>query len=226
MRNAAGQPPDGIHLLRFEQLCEGGFPLPRALLDELFELLVETAQLRRSLEHALLEVGIEALQLTRLAVQIDEHLDLRAQQLGHHRNGHVVDGAELVAAQLVEVGVHDRRYEDDGGPLEARVLANHRRKLEPVQIRHADVDEDQCDVVLQQTLERLARRARFQQRLADFGEHDLMAQELRLLIVDQKDVHLVGQRRELGHGHGRCAHRCSHIRSADSNCSTLTGLAR
>ncbi len=29
------------------------------------------------------------------------------------------------------------------------------------------------------------------QLLADLGEHDLVAQQLRLLIVDQQDVHLV-----------------------------------
>ena len=62
--------------------------------------------------------------------------------------------------------------------------------------------------------------------LADLGEHDLMAQQLRLLIVDQQDIHLVGGRLELGCGHGGRAHRCSHIRSADSNCSTFTGFAR
>ena len=42
--------------------------------------------------------------------------------------------------------------------LEARMLANHRRQFESVQIRHAHIDENQRDFVLQQAFERLARR--------------------------------------------------------------------
>ena len=75
--------------------------------------------------------------------------------------------------------------------LEARMLANHRRELEAVQIRHAHVDQDQCDFVLEQALERLARRRRLQQVLADLREHGLMAQQFGLLVVDQQNVHLV-----------------------------------
>ena len=51
---------------------------------------------------------------------------------------------------------------------------------------------------------------------------DLVAEELRRLVVDQQDVDLiVGCSRRL-----LPAQRCSHIRSADSSCSVLTGLAR
>jgi hypothetical protein len=41
VRDAAGQPADGVHLLRLEQLRERGLALARALLDALLELLVE-----------------------------------------------------------------------------------------------------------------------------------------------------------------------------------------
>ena len=42
--------------------------------------------------------------------------------------------------------------------LEARMLADHRGELEAVELGHADVDQDNGDVVRQQVLERLARR--------------------------------------------------------------------
>ena len=76
-----------------------------------------------------------------------------------------------------------------------------------------------ADFVLQQALERLARRRRLEQVLADLGEHDLVAQQLRLLVVDQQDIDLVGAL--MGQ-----SHRCSHMRNADSSCSMFTGFAR
>ena len=38
------------------------------------------------------------------------------------------------------------------------MLADHRGELKAVEIRHADVDQDDGDVVLQQMLQRLACR--------------------------------------------------------------------
>ena len=40
------------------------------------------------------------------------------------------------------------------------MLADHRRQLEAVELGHADIDQDDGDVVLEQMLERLARRVR------------------------------------------------------------------
>jgi len=79
MRHAARQLPDGVHLLRFEQLRHRYFPLARPLLDPQFQLLVEPLQFGGSLGDALLELCIEAFELPSLAVQIHEHLDLGPQ---------------------------------------------------------------------------------------------------------------------------------------------------
>ena len=43
--------------------------------------------------------------------------------------------------------------------LEARVLLNHRRQLEAVGFRHADVDENDGDFVLEQDLRMPAGRS-------------------------------------------------------------------
>ncbi len=50
-----------------------------------------------------------------------------------------------------------------------------------------------------------------EQILAHLGEHDLVAQQLRLAVVDQQNIDLVGSAHELDQ-------RCSHIRSADISC--------
>ena len=99
-----------------------------------------------------LELGVELLELAGLAVQLGEHLDLGAQHFRHHRHRHVVDRAHLVAAQPIDVGQLDGRDEDDRGLLKARMLADHRRELEAVELRHADVDQNDGDVVLEQKL--------------------------------------------------------------------------
>ena len=54
-------------------------------------------------------------------------------------------------------------------------------------------------------------------------EDRLVGQQLGRLVVDQQDVDPVDARRR---GHHRRSYRCSHMRSADSSCSVLTGLAR
>ncbi len=90
MSNAAGQLADGVHFLSFEQLRERRFALACALLDPQLQLLIEARSSRRSLGDALLEFGIEPLELPGLAVQVHEHLHLGTQQLRHHGYRHVV----------------------------------------------------------------------------------------------------------------------------------------
>ena len=74
------------------------------------------------------------------------------------------------------------------------MLADHGRELEAVEIRHAHIDEDERDLVLEQTLEGLARRGGLEQVLADLGEHDLVAQQLRLLSSTSRILTLSGRR--------------------------------
>ena len=92
------------------------------------------------------------------------------------------------------------------------MLADHRGQLEAVEIGHAYIDQNERDLVLQQIFERLARRGGLEQGFPNFGKHNLVAQKLGLLIVDKENIHPV-----VGFDH--VVHRCSHIRSADSNCS-------
>ena len=108
---------------------------------------------------AALELWIQLLELAGLAIELGEDPDLGAQHLRDDRHRHVVDRAHLVAAQTVDVGQLDGGDEDDRGLLEARMLADHRGQLEAVELRHADVDQNDGDLVLEQLLQRLARRS-------------------------------------------------------------------
>ena len=102
----------------------------------------------------MLELLVELLQLPRLAIELGEDLDLGAQHLGNDRHRDVIDGPHFIGAQAIDVGQMDGGNEDDRGALKTRMLADHRRQLEPVELRHAYVDEDDRDLVLEQVLER------------------------------------------------------------------------
>jgi uncharacterized protein YihD (DUF1040 family) len=71
------------------------------------------------------------------------------------------------------------------------VLANHRRQLKPVEIRHADVDQHDRDIGFEQLLQRLVRRAGLDQVIAELAEDHLIAKQLSRLVVDQQNVDLI-----------------------------------
>ena len=149
---------------------------------------VRRLQFRRPLLYAPFQLGVEALKLTRLAIKLGEYLDLGAQHGRHDRHRHVIHRAHLVAAQPVDVVDLDGRNEDDGRALKPRMIADHGRKLKTVELRHADVDENDRGFVLQQEFERFARRRRLDEVFAEFAKDFLVGEKLRRLIVDQKNV--------------------------------------
>ncbi len=71
------------------------------------------------------------------------------------------------------------------------MLANHGSELKAVDLRHHDVDQHDRHVVLQQDPQRLFRRVRLDEVLAELTEDHLVAQELCRLVVDKEDVDLV-----------------------------------
>ena len=98
--------------------------------------------------------------------------------------------------------------------------ADHLRELKAVEIRHAYVDEHDGHVRFQQRPQRLAGVVRLDQVFAELAEDHLVAQQLRRLIVDEQNVDWFAP------VHLSQTYRCSHMRSAASNCSVFTGFAR
>ena len=142
-----------------------------------------------------LELAVQALQGAGLAVEVGEDTDLGAQNLRHDRHRHVVDRSGRVAAQQVRIRHQDRGDEDDRRLLESRVLPDHRRQLVPVEVRHAHIDQDDRDLVLQKVVQCRGRRVHRHQPFAELTENGLVGEELGGLVVDQQDVDAVGPRR-------------------------------
>src|ERR1700682_1208513 len=86
----------------------------------------------------------------------------------------------------------DRRNEDDRGFAETRMIAQHGGELETVKLRHADVDKNDRNVVLEQELQGLARRRGLDQVLVQLVKDDLVGEQLVGLIVNQEDVDFLG----------------------------------
>src|SRR4051812_4379543 len=153
-----------------------GVPFPRthiargegqaATLFALAQLLGRIVELRGPFGDTVLELLVELLELTRLAVKLGEDPDLGAQNFRDHRHRNVVDRAQLIAAQPIDIREIDGGDEDDRRLLETWVLADHRRQLEAVELGHADVYEDDSDLGLEQVLQRFPRRSGGQQVLA------------------------------------------------------------
>ena len=220
VRDAAGELAEALQLLHLVHLRECRLALARALLDALLQFGVGLREFRGALRHATLQLDVELLELARLAVQVGEDPHLGAQQFRHHGHRHIIDRTRLIAAQQIQLAHLDRRDEDDRGAPAARMFADHRRQLEAIEVRHDDIDQHDGDLVSQQVLQRLVGRVRLDEVLAELGKDHLIAHQLGRLVVDQQDVD------RLARAHGRRPQRCSQMRSADSNCSVLTGLAR
>ena len=75
------------------------------------------------------------------------------------------------------------------------MVADHRRQLEAVDVRHDDVEQDDRDVVLQNLLQRLAAGLRLDQILIEVAQDDFVAEQLCGLIIHQENIDAV----PLGH---------------------------
>ena len=175
----------------------------------------------RPLRDPLLQLAVQPLELAALAIELGEDLDLGPENLRDHRHRNIVDGPDLIAPEEIEIGQKHGGNEDDRGLLEARVLADHARELEAVEVGHVDIHEHDGDIGAQKMVEGLAGGIGDQKILAQLLEDGFVGQQLCRLVIDQQDIDLVVPV-HIPHS----SYRCSQRRSADSSCSVLTGLAR
>src|SRR6185295_651766 len=123
------------------------------------------------------QIAIKLLELFGLAVELGENPDLGAEHLRHNRNRDVIDRAHLIGAQTVDVGQVNGRNKDDRRVLEAGMLADHGGQLETVEIGHADVDENDRDILLEQVSQCF---------LSTVGLDEIFAQAVQNRFVAQK----------------------------------------
>ena len=133
--------------------------------------------------------------LSPLAAELDEHRHLGAQDLGLEGLDHVVHGARGVGQgdllHLRDLGGE----EDDRDVARARTGADDARGLQAVEPGHADVEEDDRDVLAQQRPQRLLAGLGADQSLAQRLQDRPQRRQVLLVVVDQQDAHRVLLRR-------------------------------
>ena len=183
---------------------------------------VDRLQFGRALGDPVLQFCVEPLELPALAIEIGEYPDLGPEQFRHDRHRQVIDRAHLIAAQMVNFRKMYRGDENDRDLLEPRVLSDQRCKLKAIELRHADIDEDDRNLILEKLLQRFFSRHRLDEIVTQRLQDHLIGEQLRWLIVYQEDVDLVLG----GHSDIHPFQRCSQRRKVASNCSVFTGFAR
>lgn len=191
VRQPAGKLAQALQLLHLGQLGHSLLPLSRSGFDSPFQFLVGGGELGGPLGHAPLEFGVEALELTGLPVKLAKHAHFGAHERRHDRDRQIIHGASLVASQAVDFAEVNGGHENDRSPREARVLPDHLRQFEAVELGHGNIDEDDSHLMAQELLERLTARRRLDEIFAELLQDHLITQELRRVIVDQKYIHRV-----------------------------------
>jgi hypothetical protein len=195
------------------QAAVEGFELARLLLLQ-GDVGLRQARVRAG------ELLVGELQLLALAVELDEHRHLAAQDLGHDRHRHVIDRSERVAAQAVEVIEMHAGHEDDRSLLEARVLVDQLRRFEAVHVRHADVEQHEREFTIHQVLERLAPGARAHQIQTQVAQDRAIRHQPLRLVIHEQDADFLFHlcfRHVLDPSCRRLSQRRSHIRTSDSS---------
>lgn len=82
-------------------------------------------------------------------VQLEKHTDLGQQNDVVDRLGDVVDRAGAIALEAMQVVGGGGGDEDDRRAARGLILGEQRGHLETVHLRHVDVQQDQCELVVQ-----------------------------------------------------------------------------
>ena len=131
-----------------------------------------------------------SLHLRRSAKELDEDRHLGAQDLGHDRSQDVVHRLERIPPRNVRL-VAEGSDEDDGRVLRPRSFPDEGCRLEPVQNRHAHVEQDDGEVLREETPERLLPGAGLDDVDAEIEEDRLERDELVRAVVDDQDARRV-----------------------------------
>ncbi len=144
-----------------------------------------------------------------LLLELEQHRDLRTQDVRVDGLEDVVHGAALIAARdLVDVRVR-RGQEDHGGVRVPGPLLDQLDGLEAVQPGHAHVHHDHREVAVEQPAQRLLARPGGHELPAERREHGLDGGQVLPLVVDDEDARCAA--------HDGFAYLCSQTRMSESS---------
>src|SRR3984893_14734090 len=194
MRDAPSELAKAFELLHLLYLGPCRFALAGPFLDLPLQFGIRTHQLGGPLLDAALQLCVDEFELPGLPEEIGKHPYLGPQKFGDDWYKNVVDRPVAVPFNTIGVGQRDGGDKNDCGLLKARMVADHPSEFKTVELRHADIAENDSDVLLKEVLEGLSGGPGFDQVFSEALQYRLVAEELRRLIVDKQYVNRI-----LGH---------------------------
>jgi hypothetical protein len=134
------------------------------------------------------QLFIDSLELSATLVKLDQYRHFAAQDLLDDRHRDVVDRAELVALQPVELADVHRGDEDDRRAFKPRMLAHQTCHLEAVHLRHVHVEQDRRELLLEQPFQGLGAGKRPDALHSQPVQDGLVRQQPGRLIVHEQDA--------------------------------------
>ena len=129
-----------------------------------------------------------AADLLRLAVEVDEHLDLRLEDQRLDRLEHIVDRPRRIAAEDVQIVLVVGSQEDDRNARRSRPAADEACDFVAVDERHLNVEEDDGEILPQDVTQRGLARNGGDHLDARGPQHFLDSEEIALIVVDDEDL--------------------------------------
>ena len=174
-----------VHVI--ERTVRQGRPhlLRDRIAKEAVSLLVRTLESRQLL---LLDQRVLPPDLDRLLPEVDEDRHLRPQDVRVERLHQIVHGSGVVAAEDVLCVLGDRRQKQDRDVTGPLTPLDQLRRLEPVQPRHLDVEQDRSELFVEQMSQRLLAGCRENELLLERLEERLERQQVLGPVVDKQQL--------------------------------------
>src|SRR5487761_1004712 len=175
---------------------------------ESFELSVDRSERGGPLLDQVLELVSIAAQLLLRPIQLHKNSDLGPKDRRHNWRKDEIHSAKLIPTPRVGLALVERCHEDDRRQLGLRPLPDELGGLEPVHVRHSDIQENDGELLAQELAQSVGARRGLDHFLAEMNEDGLEGKALGRVVVDHQDSD-----RRLGSAIGRlcralnCGHR-------------------
>src|SRR5512138_562683 len=183
------------------------------MLEHGLQLSVSVRDRERVLSFELLasqvELPVEHAKLAPAQVQLDEEGDFAAKDLRDHRHRDIVDGADFVTLQVIELRNMNTCDEDDRNALQARMLPNEPGKLESVHFGHMNVENEHGKLFFEQPLKGIFARACAHTVEFESAQYRFVSQQASRLVVDEQ--HACARRRRVAKRRRRCGESPSKL---------------
>ena len=167
----------------------------RTLRNPMLQLLVNLLESflgLLTLADLLLKRVVQSPERTGFPIQLNEDRHLRLEDVGRKRLEDVVHAAHRVPLADMNVTFADCGEKYDRRVTRLVALPDQSRRLEPIHLRHFDVEKNDSSLIPQQVFESFGAGHRLNQILVEAAKYSFQREQIVSSIINQKNVDLVG----------------------------------